>query len=91
MQVSHAWKNPFILLLQTIRAYLSDSDSSSTRVWVDVLAVNQAAGSQHNKADVNAFADVLKASSHGTIVVMDDNVIPVTRSWCIYEWVSATY
>ncbi|KXZ53844.1 hypothetical protein GPECTOR_6g762 [Gonium pectorale] len=84
--ISHAWKNSFALLLAGIEGFLESADAE-TRVWVDIIAVNQHADSGHQAADVGAFKDVVAAASGGTLVVMDlSSCNPATRAWCVYEW-----
>ncbi|PNH00948.1 hypothetical protein TSOC_013197 [Tetrabaena socialis] len=41
--ISHAWKNSFDLLLRGIEGFLESADEE-TRVWVDIVAVNQVHG-----------------------------------------------
>jgi len=81
--------------MQNVLSYLRDA-SDATLVWLDIFAVNQHGGPEgtvesraQNKADVDAFKLVLKASEAGTIVVVDvrdENSSPARRSWCLFEW-----
>ncbi|GFR41512.1 hypothetical protein Agub_g2207, partial [Astrephomene gubernaculifera] len=83
--VSHAWKNSFDLLIRGVEEFL-ESASEDTRVWVDIAAVNQHP-TPFQQADVAAFKAVVRASSGGTLVVLDlTRCNPATRAWCVYEW-----
>ena len=80
--------------MQNVLSYLRDA-SDATLVWLDIFAVNQHGGPDpegtlesraQNKADVDAFKLVLKASEAGTIVVVDVRDVkssPAHRSWCL--------
>ncbi len=52
--ISHAWRNRFDLLLRSVEGFLS-SAAEETRVWIDILAVNQHSGNPHQARDVAAF------------------------------------
>ncbi|KAK3275914.1 hypothetical protein CYMTET_15983, partial [Cymbomonas tetramitiformis] len=90
--ISHAWKGAFATLFNRVLEFLV-SASDTTRVWVDVFAVNQhrEALHQQNRQDVMAFEDVVKHCV-GTIVVVDiKRVNPAMRAWCVYEWDSTIW
>ena len=83
-----AWKGSFKTLLGGIFSFLSDA-SENTIVWLDCIGVNQHEDTNlaENKADVEAFEEVIKTSKGGTIVVVDfERCNPATRAWCLYEW-----
>ncbi len=69
--------------------FLQNASPEDTRVWIDILAVNQHQGTEAQKEDIsgNTFDATIATCSGGTIVVMDrENVNPASRGWCIYEW-----
>lgn len=88
--IEHAWNAPIRLLFDRVVDFLGSADDT-TRVWIDILAVNQHSGEgvdhNQNKEDVAAFDDVLQVCSGGTIVVVDMQFCnPATRGWCLYEF-----
>ncbi len=81
--------NPFQQLLDRVLGFLQTASPEDTRVWIDVLAVNQHQGTEEQKEDVSGdtFDATIAACSRGTIVVMDGgNVAPASRAWCTFEW-----
>ncbi|GIL88536.1 hypothetical protein Vretifemale_16496, partial [Volvox reticuliferus] len=84
--ISHAWSNSIELLFRKVFDFLASADDG-TRVWLDVLAVCQHDSNPVHRTDIAAFADVVKACSGGTLVVMDlTRCNPATRAWCVFEW-----
>ncbi|KAG2422132.1 hypothetical protein HXX76_016255, partial [Chlamydomonas incerta] len=84
--VSHTWKNRHSRLLEQVLGYLA-SAAEGVAVWIDILAVNQHEDTRAHRADIAAFAEVVRACSGGTLVVLDrERCSPATRAWCIYEW-----
>jgi hypothetical protein len=80
---SHAFGNPFSLLVAALSAHFSDAISSEVYVWVDVFAINQ-----HDPgADLHggrALARTIELAAE-TLVVLDRGALPLARLWCLYE------
>ena len=83
-------------LFRTIEDFAREAKlSSDTKFWLDVIAVNQHVDTNRteNETDVEAFEDVLKACSGGTLVVLDRSNLamwerynPFKRIWCLSEF-----
>jgi hypothetical protein len=72
-----------------VLGFLQNASPEDTRVWIDVLAVNQHQGTEAQKEDVRpeTFDATIRTCSRGTIVVMNwGKVNPTSRAWCTYEW-----
>jgi WD40 repeat protein len=80
---SHAFGNPFSLLVAALKAHFADAVASEVYVWVDVFAINQ-----HDPgADLHggrALARTIELAAQ-TLVVLDRGAFPLTRLWCLYE------
>ncbi|KXZ53022.1 hypothetical protein GPECTOR_8g39 [Gonium pectorale] len=86
--ISHAWMNRAQRLFEYVLGFLQDAEDGVS-VWIDILAVNQHAGTQAQLHDVSpeAFSATVQACSAGTLVVLDREACsPATRAWCIFEW-----
>ncbi|KAG2449768.1 hypothetical protein HYH02_005293 [Chlamydomonas schloesseri] len=86
--ISHCWKNLATRMFEYVLVYLQHADDG-VAVWIDILAVNQHAGTQAQRHDVSpeAFSATVQACAAGTVVVLDTQVVsPATRAWCIFEW-----
>lgn len=90
--VSHAWSNPFGLLVAACRKLVSDSDKLPRRdkslplyIWVDVFAVTQQAG-EAQRCDLAGLEPTIARPECTTLVVLDaEAAVPLTRIWCIFE------
>jgi WD40 repeat protein len=80
---SHAFNNPFSLLVAALSGHFADAVASEVFVWVDVFAINQ-----HDPgADLHggrALARTIELAAQ-TLVVLDRTAFPLTRLWCLYE------
>lgn len=86
--VSHAWRGRFSVMVQTVEDFLKARKCpDTTRVWIDVVAVNQHTATRQHGADLSSVRSVLQVTSGGTIAVVDVKMVdPVQRAWCVYEW-----
>jgi hypothetical protein len=84
--LSHAWTNPFGLLVATARKHLSDSKlhQSDCFFWLDIFAITQHGG-LFQAEELAQLEDTVLAADQ-TLVVLDPLCgIPLTRIWCIFE------
>ena len=84
--VSHAWSNPFGLLVATARKFISDSkfNNNDCFFWLDIFAITQHGGLFQAEELVQLEDTVIAA--HSTLVVIDPSSgIPLKRIWCIFE------
>ena len=81
--VSHAFGNPFHLLVKSLLSHFRDAVPSEVFVWIDVFIINQ-----HDPgADLHG-GQTLKATieaSPSVVVVLDREALPLKRLWCLYE------
>ena len=81
--VSHAFRNPFSLLLAALREYFRAAVASEVFVWLDVFAINQhAPGADLHDGETLAFTI---ASARAVLVVLDKRTVPLSRLWCLFE------
>jgi hypothetical protein len=81
--VSHAWGNPFALLLSALREHFQGAIAAEVFVWIDAFAVNQHAPSE-DLHQGRALARTIDVSA-ATLVVLDSGALPLTRLWCLFE------
>ena len=80
---SHAFGNPFALLVAALRARFADAVAAEVYVWVDIFAINQhAPGSDLHGG--KALARTIEIAAE-TLVVLDPDALPLSRLWCLYE------
>ncbi|PNH10193.1 WD repeat domain-containing protein [Tetrabaena socialis] len=76
-------EDPASAAFTTATASTTDADAAAT----DAPATAADHPTHYQKCDVAAFKDVVRASTGGTLVVMDmRSCNPATRAWCVYEW-----
>ena len=80
---SHAFGNPFSLLVAALREHFVNAVAAEVSVWVDIFAINQ----HDPSADLHggrALARTIELAS-ATLVVLDRSALPMSRLWCLYE------
>lgn len=94
--VSHAWSNPFGLVVAAVRKFVSDSEKKQKQarsgqatptpfVWIDVFAVTQQSG-KAQADDLRLLEPTIARPDCTTLVVLDsDHALPLSRIWCIFE------
>ncbi|KXZ56037.1 hypothetical protein GPECTOR_2g1589 [Gonium pectorale] len=80
--ISHAWSNPFAHLVQSVCDHLSGA-LDSTKVWIDIAAVNQHPTEQQQDDLANLRNAISK--SKATLMCLDVTGAPLKRVWCLYE------
>ncbi|KAG2452564.1 hypothetical protein HYH02_002801 [Chlamydomonas schloesseri] len=80
--ISHAWGNPFAHLVQCVCDHLSGA-LDSTKVWIDIAAVNQHPNEQQQDDLANLRNAIHK--SKATLMCLDVTGAPLKRVWCLYE------
>ncbi|KAG2494495.1 hypothetical protein HYH03_007264 [Edaphochlamys debaryana] len=80
--ISHAWGNPFAHLVQCVCDHLSGA-LDSTKVWIDIAAVNQHPTEQQQDDLANLRNAIFK--SKATLMCLDVTGAPLKRVWCLYE------
>ena len=88
---SHAFGNPFSLVVEALEAHFEGAGATpgSVFVWLDVFAINQA----DPGVDLDEGRTLTKTIdlSAATLVVLDKpegtrrGAMPLTRLWCLYE------
>ncbi|KAG2433437.1 hypothetical protein HXX76_008494 [Chlamydomonas incerta] len=81
--ISHAWSMSFLQLLDAVFNHLQGA-LDSTRVWLDIFAVNQHPGVEQ-KDDLDNLRTAIRLSQ-ATLVVLDAAGTPLERVWCLYEF-----
>ncbi|KAG2487965.1 hypothetical protein HYH03_013405 [Edaphochlamys debaryana] len=81
--ISHAWSMGFLHLLDCIFNHLQGA-LDSTRVWLDIFAVNQHPGAEQ-KDDLDNLKTAIRLSQ-ATLVMLDAAGTPLERVWCLYEF-----
>jgi hypothetical protein len=80
---SHAFGNPFRLLVSALEEHFMNAVAADVFIWVDIFAINQHTPS----ADLHggrALARTIELVSE-TLVVLDRAAYPLSRLWCLYE------
>ena len=94
MFLSHAWINPFGLVVAAARKFVSNNAKRGYHtgghhqpvfLWLDVFAVSQHPG-EHQKNDLARLEATIARADCTTLVVLDAAGIPLTRCWCVYEF-----
>ena len=81
--ISHAFGNPFTIIVESLKSYFKDAIFSEVYVWIDVFIINQ-----HRPGDDLHDGLTLKATievSGSVVVCLDKNTLPLFRLWCLYE------
>ena len=80
---SHAFGNPFRLLVCALEEHFMNALAADVYVWVDVFAINQ-----HDPGtDLHggrSLARTIQLAGE-TLVVLDRAALPLSRLWCLYE------
>ncbi len=80
---SHAFGNPFSLLVASLQAHFRDAVASECFLWVDIFTINQ-----HDPGadlhDGRTLAATI-ATCATVAVVLDAGTLPLSRLWCLYE------
>ena len=80
---SHAFGNPFRLLVSTLKEHFMNAVPADVYIWVDIFAVDQ-----HNVTSDLHDGKVLKCTvelAAMTLVVLDRARFTLTRLWCLFE------
>lgn len=96
--LSHAWQNEFGLVVAAARKYVSNEQqrlaslgaagsSSLTFVWLDIFAITQHSG-ETQAHDLTRLEATISNPDCTTLVILDEEGIPLTRCWCIFEFFS---
>ena len=93
--LSHAWQNDFGLVVATARKYVSNEQQrlagkgggsgGAVFVWLDIFAITQHSG-ETQAHDLSRLEATIKHPECTTLVVLDEEGIPLTRCWCIFEF-----
>jgi len=87
--VSHAWGNPFGLLVAAVRKFISNDrffkgkSGSHCFIWVDIFAITQHSGPTQ-MLELTQVEDTI-AGVNNTLLVLDINGLTLNRCWCIFE------
>ena len=94
--LSHAWCNPFGLVVAAARKYASDAAKRKhkgghrhqpTYLWLDIFAVSQHPGDRQQH-DLSRLEATIARPDCTTLVVLDNAGIPLTRCWCVFEFLT---
>ena len=83
--ISHAWGNPFGLLVAAARKFLSAARDQKPFLWLDIFAVTQHPG-EHQAHDLTRLEATIARPECTTLVVLDEAGGPLSRCWCIFEF-----
>jgi hypothetical protein len=81
---SHAFLNPFSLLVAALTAHFADAVPEEVYVWVDTFAINQHHVDCADLHGGRTLQCTIKLAAQ-TLVVLDRGALPMTRLWCLYE------
>lgn len=91
--ISHAWSNPFGLLVAAARKYVSTSKFPKGRpvfIWVDIFAITQKRGEAQQK-ELAQLEPTIADPACTTLLVLDTAARPLSRCWCIFEIYATLY
>ena len=83
--VSHYWGMPFQHFVECLKGHAADP---TTSYWICTFANNQWRVAEELGEDVlcSPFYLALRSTScQGTLLALDEEVLPLTRSWCLFE------
>lgn len=92
--VSHFWGTPFVHFVETIRKHAEGSlgarvtDLHLVTYWICTFSNNQWKVLEElgETWEYSSFFLALRSPGYkGTVMVLDDEVRPLTRSWCLFE------
>ncbi|CAK8992179.1 unnamed protein product [Durusdinium trenchii] len=89
--VSHSWGTSFAHFTQSIRCHALSKEGSTwmdTSYWICSFANNQWKIKEDLGSTImeSAFARALTGGVKGTVMVLDHEVQPLTRVWCLFEF-----
>lgn len=86
--VSHSWATPFQHFVQCLQRHTAFTGAFDAAYWICSFANNQWAIAKEIGTDVldSAFAKVLRSGVLGVVMVLDQQVQPLTRVWCLFEF-----
>ena len=81
--ISHAFGNPFRIIVEYLKSYFRDAVYAEVYVWIDIFIINQ-----HTPGDDLHNGLTLKTTiqaSGSVVVCLDKDTLPLSRLWCLYE------
>ncbi|CAE7462267.1 unnamed protein product, partial [Symbiodinium sp. CCMP2456] len=86
--VSHSWATPFQHFVQCLQRHTAFTGALEPTYWICSFANNQWDIAKEIGTDVldSAFAKVLQSGVQGVVMVLDQQVQPLTRVWCLFEF-----
>jgi len=90
--VSHSWATPFQHFVQCLQRHAAFTGALEPTYWICSFANNQWDIAKEIGTDVldSAFAKVLHSDVQGVVMVLDQQVQPLTRVWCLFEFLLAS-
>jgi hypothetical protein len=83
--VSHFWGMPFEHFIRCLKGH---APVQMTSYWICTFSNNQWKVSEelgHGNVEDSSFYLALRGGCQGTLFVLDEEVLPLTRSWCLFE------
>lgn len=83
--VSHFWGMPFEHFIRCLKGH---APVQTTSYWICTFSNNQWKVSEelgHGNVEDSSFYLALRGGCQGTLFVLDEEVLPLTRSWCLFE------
>jgi hypothetical protein len=83
--VSHFWGMPFEHFIRCLKGH---APVQTTSYWICTFSNNQWIVSEelgHGNVEDSSFYLALRGGCQGTLFVLDEEVLPLTRSWCLFE------
>lgn len=83
--VSHFWGMPFEHFIRCLKGHVP---VQMTSYWICTFSNNQWKVSEelgHGNVEDSSFYLALRGGCQGTLFVLDEEVLPLTRSWCLFE------
>ena len=80
---SHAFGNPFSLLVASQTAHFRDAVPSECFIWVDIFTINQHDPGADLHEGRTLAATIAQCAT--VAVVLDPKTMPLSRLWCLYE------
>eukprot|EP00435_Cladocopium_sp_Y103_P068799 s64_g32.t1 len=88
--VSHCWQTSFQHFVKSIRhhaVFCNGTEWPNTRYWICSFANNQWQIEAELGESIleSPFARALRGGVKGVVMVLDHDVLPLTRVWCLFE------
>jgi len=84
--VSHWWGEEFTCFMQSLRHFAFKMSRSDPAFWICSFANNQHSVNLGTSLEASPFNLALTATScEGVVMVLDAQLTPFTRIWCLYE------